>query len=142
MSDFLKKSDVFTRLYSRIAVKKRLWWERFGVMLITFFALGTPLLMGFFAYLALSDTGIEWNVGDPLREGRLWIIYERRRPAGIGLVTHTAANTSQPNRQCARTNFTALMWTPNLKIDRDSSTCICYQTVNDNLRDTTDTCAP
>lgn len=124
--------------------KFRLWLERLGLVLITFLALGTPLALGLFGYLALSD-GIDFNTSDPLRAGRIWMIREPRRMTGLGLVTQsssTPADSSQAGLQCARTHFTALLWSPEWRIDRNAQSCTCYITADGRLRDSKTPCAP
>lgn len=124
--------------------KFRLWLERLGLVLITILALGSPLALGLFGYLALGD-GIEFGGGDPLRTGRLWMIRENRRMTGIGLVTQSSTSPDDPadaGLQCARTNFTALLWSPNWTIDRNTQTCTCYAALDGRLRDSTTPCAP
>lgn len=61
----------------------RLWLERIGVGVVAFLSLTAPFVFGFVHYLGVTD-GLEINVGDPLRESRVWMIHERRGPVGIG----------------------------------------------------------
>jgi hypothetical protein len=124
--------------------KFRLWLERLGIVLITFLALGTPLALGLFGYLALGD-GIDFGAGDPLRAGRIWMIRESRRMTGLGLVTQSSAlpaDSSEAGLQCARTHFTAVLWSPDWHIDRNSQSCTCYASIDGRLRDSKTPCAP
>jgi hypothetical protein len=124
--------------------KFRLWLERLGLVLITFLALGTPLALGLFGYLALGD-GIDFSSDNPLRASRVWMIRESRRMTGLGMVTQssaTPADTGLAGLQCARTHFTALLWSPDWQLDRNSQSCTCYTTVDGRLRDSKTPCAP
>lgn len=103
--------------------KSRLWLERAGVALVTVVALGTPLLLGFFGYLALGD-GFEINSGDPLRETRIWMIKENRRLRGLAMLRQTTV--AQDGLQCARANYSALLWSPALATESNSTSCLCY----------------
>jgi hypothetical protein len=112
--------------------KTRLWLERLGVALITVIAIGTPIALGLFSYLALTD-GIDWGAGDPLHQGRLWMLRERRDMVGLGLMYQTDNSAPQPGLICSRTNYSALIWSPALTTERNSSTCQCYVSANGQL---------
>jgi hypothetical protein len=103
--------------------KSRLWLERAGVALVTVAALGTPLLLGFFGYLALGD-GLEFNSGDPLRETRIWMIKDNRRLRGLAVLRQTAV--AQDGLQCARASYSALLWSPQFSTESNSASCVCY----------------
>jgi hypothetical protein len=122
-------------------MKSRLWFSRLGVALVTIVALGAPLLMGLVGYLAISD-GIDWSASDPLRAGRMFMLRENRRMTGIGIVTKSATSDVTNSATCARTHYTALIWSPALMLDRNSATCTCYAPKDGQLRDTTTPCAP
>lgn len=120
-------------------MKTRLWLERLGIALITVVALGAPLLMGVVGYLVISD-GIDWGVGDPLREGRMFILREPRGLAGIGIVRKSPASDASGTLNCARTHYTELRWSPSLGIDGNANTCTCYAMQDGRLRDTKTAC--
>jgi hypothetical protein len=92
-----------------------------GVGCIAVLALGLPLLLGLLAYLAVTD-GIGWNEGDPLREGRVWMIKENRNFTGLGLQWHTDGSIGA--KPCARSHYLALKWSPGPAIDRSTRECI------------------
>lgn len=117
--------------------KSRLWLERAGVALITVVALGTPLLLGFFGYLALGD-GLEINGGDPLRETRIWMIKDNRRLRGLAVLRQTAV--AQDGLQCARAHYNALLWSPELSLESNSTNCLCYTFEGGQLRQSTTLC--
>ncbi len=115
------------------------WIERAGLALITVLAIGVPLALILYTVLALGD-GIEVASGDPLREARLWMMREKRTNVGIGLLTHTAETPPQPGLQCARTNYRAVLWRPDLRYEGNSDTCVCYETVGGKLKEARQTC--
>jgi hypothetical protein len=117
----------------------RIWFARLGTALIAVLALGTPLLLGLFGYLALND-GIDWNTGDPLREGRLFMVREKRRMTGIAIVTKSAETAKTPAQSCARTQYNALLWSPALGLDRNSAACSCYAMQDGRLREVSRVC--
>lgn len=120
-------------------MKTRLWLERLGIALITVIALGSPLLMGFVGYLAISD-GIDWGSGDPLREGRVFMLREPRGMTGLGLVRKSSATDASGALSCARTHYTELRWTPALALDGNANSCTCYALQEGRLRDTSTPC--
>jgi hypothetical protein len=125
----------------------RRFLDGLGLALITLFALGGPLAIGFFAFLALGD-GLELNSSNPLRAGRIWLLRENRRFTALA-ISSIAPAAPQPtsddampdNIQCARTYFTALRWSPALSLERTAGTCTCYSYVDDALRDSRIPCA-
>jgi hypothetical protein len=106
--------------------KTRLWLERIGVGLITVLALSAPFVCGFVYYLGVTD-GIEINVGDPLRESRIWMIRERRGPTGIGWQYTAPIAGPLPGVQCARSQLIILNWSGGLSLDTSSNYCKCYE---------------
>jgi hypothetical protein len=106
--------------------KTRLWLERLGVVLITVVALGAPFVFGFVYFLGVTD-GLEINAGEPLREARVWMIWEKGRATGIGWFRNTPAGSSQAGVQCARGQLTVLNWRGRLSIDDSVNYCKCYE---------------
>lgn len=106
----------------------RLWLERFGIALITLFALGLPLLLGLMFYLSVNEDGISINQGNPLAETRLWMTREKRGITGIALQTTSAAQPQNPspNTKCATTHVFILRWVDGLKTDQSANYCACY----------------
>ena len=96
--------------------KTRLWLERLGVALITVVALGAPFVCGFIYFLGVTD-GLEIDSGEPLREARVWMMWEKGRPTGIGWFRNTPAGSPQAGVQCARGQLTVLNWRGGLSID-------------------------
>ncbi len=117
----------------------RVWLARLGTAFVTVIALGTPLLLGLFGYLALSD-GLDWGAGDPLREGRLFMVREKRRMTGVALVSKSAEASADPEQTCARTHYTALLWSPEWTLDRNSASCSCYAPRDGKLREIAPVC--
>ena len=107
--------------YTGLPLKsKRLWLERLGLAAVTVIALGTPIGLGLFGYLALTD-GIDWNTGDPAREGRVWMLRDKRKLVGLGLLTHRP-EPAQPG--CATAFYTGLLWSPSIQIEHNNKlTC-------------------
>jgi hypothetical protein len=105
--------------------------EKFGVALITIFALGLPLLFGLAFYLAVNEDGISINQGNPLTETRLWMTREKRGITGIALQTSGPAQPQapSPNTQCAITHVFILRWVDGLKTDQSANYCACYSQV-------------
>lgn len=93
-----------------------------GVGCIAVLALGLPLLLGLLGWLAVSD-GIGWNEGDPLREGRLWMVKESRSFTGLALQLHTGGALADGS-QCARSRYLALKWSPMLALDQSTGECV------------------
>ena len=122
--------------------KFRLPLERLGLLLITIIALGAPLALGFFSYLALND-GIDLNASDSLHASRIWLVRENRRFTALAISTRSgaAATDDAPDLQCARTYFTALHWSPKISLERVAGACTCYTRVDDTLREATAPCA-
>ena len=125
----------------------RRFLDRLGLAVFTLLALGGPLAIGFFAYLALGD-GLELNSSNPLRAGRIWLLRENRRFTALAISSvapaapQIASDDAQPdNIQCARTYFTALRWSPALSLESTAGTCTCYSYVGDALRDSRIPCA-
>lgn len=120
----------------------RRFFDGLSLVLITALALGGPLAIGFFAWLALGD-GLDINPGDPLRAGRIWLIRENRRFTALAVssVGSAAPQNAADGVQCARTYFTALRWSPSLSLDRNTGTCSCYAVVDGRLRQSTTLCA-
>jgi hypothetical protein len=117
--------------------------SRLTVILSTVFALGAPLMLCLFGYLALSD-GFVWSEGDPLREGRLFMMRDNRRLVGLGLVTKSSANPADATvstQVCARTHFTGLQWSPRWAFEQNSDACSCYVDNAGRLREVKSGCA-
>jgi hypothetical protein len=120
----------------------RLTLERLGIALITVLALGGPLALGAFTYLALGD-GFDIAAGDPLRAARIWLIKENRRFTTLAFTMNTAEAPAgaEPGLQCARIWFTALRWSPELSLERTAGACTCYAAVDGALRQSRTPCA-
>ena len=120
----------------------RLTLERIGLLLITVVALGAPLALGFFSYLALSD-GFDFNTSDPLRAGRIWLVKENRRFTALAISTTrgAAAADDAPDLQCARTHFFALRWSPELSVERTTGSCTCFTRIDGALHEAPAPCA-
>lgn len=106
--------------------KTRLWMERLGIALITIVALSAPFVCGFIYYLGVSD-GLEINAGEPLREARIWMIWEKGNATGIGWFRNTPAGSPQQGVQCSRGQLTVLNWRGGLSLDNSVNYCKCYQ---------------
>lgn len=106
--------------------KLRLWLERIGVGVIAFLSLSAPFVFGFVYYLGVTD-GIDINAGDPLRESRIWMIHERRGPAGIGWLYTAPTDSPQPGVQCARSQLIVLSWSGGPLLDASAKYCRCYE---------------
>jgi hypothetical protein len=120
--------------------KTRLWLERLGVALITVVALGAPFVCGFIYFLGVTD-GLEINPGEPLREARVWMIWEKGNATGIGWFRNTPAGTAQPGLQCARGQLTVLNWRGGLSIDNSVNYCKCYEDNGQGgLKESADVC--
>jgi len=120
----------------------RLTFERLGIALITVVALGGPLALGAFTYLALGD-GFDIAQDDPLRAARVWLIKENRRFTALAMSSTSTESpaAADPGVQCARTWFTALRWSPELSLERTAGLCSCYQEIDGALRQAPATCA-
>jgi hypothetical protein len=92
-----------------------------------------------YTVLSLGD-GVEVAGGDPMREARLWMMREGRASVGIGLLTHSAETPPEPALQCARANYRALLWRPSLRVEGNSDTCVCYQTIDGKLKEAKQKC--
>jgi hypothetical protein len=120
---------------------RKLWLERAGVALIACIALGTPLALGLFTYLALGD-GIDFNAGNPLREGRLWMVRDKRSMVGLGLITTRAEPAPAAGLQCARTQYRALFWSPRWATESNAANCACFETIDGKLKGSKTPCQP
>ncbi|GIV85233.1 MAG: hypothetical protein KatS3mg052_2240 [Candidatus Roseilinea sp.] len=106
--------------------KMRLWLERIGVGIIAFLSLSAPFVFGLVYYLGVTD-GIDINAGDPLRESRIWMIYERNGPTGIGWLYTAPTDSPRPGVQCARSQLTVLNWGGGPLLDTSARYCRCYE---------------
>ncbi len=103
----------------------RLWLERIGVGVVAFLSLTAPFVFGFVYYLGVTD-GLEINVGDPLRESRVWMIHERRGPVGIGWLYTRPVDAPQAGVQCAHSQLILFEWRNGLSLRTDAEYCKCY----------------
>jgi len=118
----------------------RLWLERLGIGLIAFLSLTAPFVFGFVYYLGFSD-GIEINTGDPLRESRIWMIYNKNGPSGIGWLRTAPAESPHNGVQCARSQLIILSWSGGPLLDTETRYCRCYELTADNrLKESATTC--
>jgi len=118
----------------------RLWLERLGIGLIAFLSLTAPFVFGFVYYLGFSD-GIEINIGDPLRESRIWMIYNQNGPSGIGWLRTAPAESPRDGVQCARSQLIILNWSGGPLLDTETRYCRCYELTADNrLKESSVTC--
>jgi hypothetical protein len=119
--------------------RAKLWLDRVGIVLFTVVALGAPFVFGFVYYLGVTD-GIELNVGDPLRESRIWMQKEKRGPTSIGWQRAEPAGQPLPGVQCARSQLTVLSWRGGLSLDNSVTYCKCYESTTSGFRESTVTC--
>lgn len=123
-----------------IMSKTRLWLERIGIGIVVFLSLSAPFVFGLVYYLGVTD-GIEINIGDPLRESRIWMIRERRGPTGIGWQYTAPVSDARPGLQCARSQLTVLNWRGGLSLDTNAVYCKCFEQNNTGaLRESPFTC--
>ena len=125
-----------------MADKLRSWLSWLGVGLVAFLSLSAPFVFGFVYYLGVTD-GIEINAGDPLRESRIWMMYDRNGPSGIGWLRTAPADSPRDGVQCAHSQLILLNWSGGLLLDAETRYCRCYElTPNNRLKESSVTCAP
>lgn len=113
-----------------------------GTGVIAFLSLSAPFAFGFVYYLGMSD-GLEINVGDPLRESRVWMIREFDGPSGIGWMRTAPIESPQTGVQCARTELITFNWRGGLSIEREVAPCKCYtSSANGKLKEAAVACEP
>ncbi len=119
----------------------RLWLERLGIGLVAFLSLSAPFAFGFLYYLGVSD-GIEINAGDPLRESRIWMIYNENGPSGIGWLRTAPTDSPRDGVQCARSQLIVINWGGGPLLDAAASYCRCYEPAAGNrLKESLVACA-